>query len=235
MKQSIFFVCILWIAGLVACNGKDDDSAIPDTGSNINVFIAVPGGHFDVALDTAFIGTDLGEGESTTYKSFRAQRYTLLIYAAGNHTMPLIGGQISMRNAYHYSAFLSVDHTNTLRLTAVEDNLTPLPDKFAGKIRVVNLSDTYTSGAQSVNLDFTGFDLRDTTRFQNLNYLAVTPFAQIQAGSFNREIRLAGTTQSLLGKIQPTFTVVDGKFTSWVVYGNALVSDSFKLVEFTHN
>jgi hypothetical protein len=235
MKQSIFFVCILWIAGFVACNKNGDDSAIPDTASNINVFIAVPGGHFDVAIDTAFIGSNIGEGESTGYKSFRAQRYTLLVYAAGNHTTPLIGGQISMRNAFHYSAFLSIDHTNTLRLTAVEDKLTPLPDKSRGEIRIVNLSDTYNSSAQSLNLDFSAFDLKDTTRFQNLNYLGVTPFAQIDIGSYNRDIRSANTTQSLLGKIEPALTVEEGKFTSWIVYGNALVSDSFKLAEFKHN
>ena len=234
MKQRLFFACILMLTGFVACN-SDGDTAIPNTSSNINVFIAVPGEQYDVAIDTTFIGSNLGAGESTSYKSFRAQRYTLSIYPAGNHTTALIAGQISMRNDYTYSVFLSKDHTGALRLLAVQDKLTPLPDAFTGKLRIVNLSDTYNSGGGSVNLDFYVKDLTDTARFQNLNYLAVTPFTAFQAGSYDRDIRYADSSLSLLGKNTAAFTVVDGKFTSWIVYGNALVSDSFKLAEFIHN
>ena len=234
MKQSIFFVCILWIAGFVACS-KNDDSAIPDTSSNINVFVGVPGGHFDVAIDSSFIGLNIGEGTFTGYKSFRAERHTLYIYEVGNRTTPIDSGDVNMRNGFHYSAFISLDHTNTLQLWALEDALAPLPAQFTGKIRVVNLSDTYNSNGDALSLDFYVSDLIDTARFQNINYQAKVAFSDIQAGSYKRDIRLAGTTQSLLGKIPQAYTVVDGKFTSWIVYGNALKSDSFKLAAFTHN
>jgi len=234
MKQKTFWACLILLAtGFVACNSKDD-TAIPDTSSNINVFIGVAGAQFDIAIDTAFIGTDVGEGESTGYKSFRAQRYTLNIYAAGNHTSPVAFGQISMRNNYHYSVFLSQARNKTLRLLAVEDVLNP-PNPFTGRVRIVNLSDSYNSDQQSVNLDFSLADLKDTTRFRNLNYLAVTPFTEIQAGDYDRHINLANSSVDLLGTIVPTFTVPDGKLTSWIVYGNAYARDSFKLVEFQHN
>lgn len=234
MMQRLFFACILMLTGIVACN-SDGDTAIPSTSSNINVFIAVPGEQYDIAIDTAIIGSNLGVGESTSYKSFRAQRYTLSIYPAGNHDTALIAGQISLRNDYYYSVFLSKDHTGALRLLAVRDQLTPLPDALTGKIRIVNLSDTYNSGGQSVNLDFYVHDLYDTTRFQNLNYFAVTAFTAFPAGSQIRDIHYADSSLSLLGKNPAAATIVDGKFISWIVYGNALVSDSFKLAEFIHN
>lgn len=234
MKQSIFFVCILLIAGFVACNSKDDDSAIPDTSSNINVFMGVPGRHYDVALDSSFIGDNMGEGEFTGYKSFRAQRYTLYIYEPGNRTTPLDSGDLNMRNGYHYSAFISMDHNNRLQLIAREDKIRSVPAQFRGDIRVVNLSDTY-SGTDALSLDFYASDLIDTARFQNISYLAVTDFSDLQAGSYKRNIRLAGTTQSVLGKIPEAYKVLDGKFITWIVYGNALKPDSFKLAEFIHN
>lgn len=234
MKQRTFWAClILLVTGFVACNSKDD-TAIPDTSSNINVFTGVAGAQYDIAIDTTFIGTNVGEGESTGYKSFRAQRYTLNIYLAGNHTTPVASGQISMRNDYYYSVFLSRDHNSTLRLLAVRDVLTT-PTALHGMVRIVDLSDSYNSDLQSVNLDFSLADLSDTTRFQSLTYLTVTAFTSFEAGTFDRHINYADSSLSLLGNNGSTFTVLDGKLTSWIVYGNALVRDSFKLVEFTHN
>ena len=235
MKQRIFWAClILLVTGFVACNSNKDDSAIPDTSSNINVFIAVQGAQYDISIDTTFIGSNIGAGESTGYKSFRAQRYTLNIYPAGNHTTPVGSGQISMRNDYHYSVFLSRDHNGVLRLVAVQDLLTA-PDAHSSKIRIVNLSDTYGSSAESVNLDFTVADLADTTRFKNLNYLSITAFTPIVGGSHDLHINYADSSLSLIGKNESSFTVPDGKISSFIVYGNALKADSFKLVEFKHN
>jgi hypothetical protein len=39
----------------------------------------------------------------------------------------------------------------------------------------------------------------------------------------------------VLGKVPSSVVIVDGKITSWIVYNNALVADSFKLIEFVHN
>jgi hypothetical protein len=139
-----------------------------------------------------------------------------------------------MRNDYHYSVFLSKDHNGVLRLVAVQDLLTA-PAALSSKIRIVNLSDTYNSDAQAVSLDFTVSDLVDTTRFENLNYLSITAFTPIVAGAHYWNINYADSSLSVLGKNESSFTVLDGKLTSYIVYGNALKSDSFKLVEFKHN
>ncbi|WP_177230583.1 DUF4397 domain-containing protein [Chitinophaga sp. CF118] len=230
MKQRFLFTCILLVAVIIACN-KDSDSSIPETSSNINVFLAVPGVQYDVVVDTTTIGSSLEAGQSTGYHSFIAKRYNLFIYPAGDHTTAIAGGQISLRNNHYYSVFLSLDHTNALRLLAVEDKL-DLPAANTGKVRVIDLSDTYNSDAQTVNLDFYA---NDTLRFQRISYLAVTNFIQLQAGTYTRDIFYADSSLSLLGNNLPSFTIADRKIYSWIVYGNAQVADSFKLVEFVHN
>jgi hypothetical protein len=229
MKQRIFIIVILLIAGFFACN-KNSDSSIPATSSSINVFFAVPGKQYDVTIDTATIGTNLGLGESTGYHSFLAKRYTLYIFTAGNHLDTIIGGQISLRSNHFYSVFLSLDHNDNLRLLAAEDNLTP-PAANMGNVRIVNLSDTYDTIPEQVTLDFF---IGDTLRYQRISYQAVTSFLPVQAGSHIRDIRFADSSLSLRGNIDSNFVIQDHKIYSWIVYGNALVADSFKLAEFIH-
>jgi hypothetical protein len=232
MKQRIFLACIFLIAVLIACN-KDSDSSIPETSSNINVFMAVPGLVADVVLDTTTIATGMEMGESTGYHSFLAKRYDLAIFESGNRTSPIVSGQISLRNNHHYSVYLSLDHNRALRVLAVEDDLS-LPPQGYSKVRLIDLSDTYNSNAENVLLDFQ-VNTKDTIRFRNIGYLAVTAFSQIPFNTYTRNIYSANTSTSFLGNISPNVTFEDRKIYSWIVYGNAQVADSFKLVEFKHN
>lgn len=232
MKKRILLASIFLIAVFIACN-KDSDSMIPETSSDINVFIAVPGLVADIVVDTTTIATALEMGESTGYHSFLAKRYNLSIYETGNRTSPIVSGQISLRNKHSYSVFLSLDHTNALRVLAVEDNLA-LPAMGYSKIRIIDLSDTYNSQADNVLLDF-HINTPDTIRYRNIGYLAATEFTQIPFNTYTRDILYADSSLSLLGNNAPTVTFEDRKIYSWIVYGNAQVKDSFKLVEFKHN
>jgi hypothetical protein len=95
----------------------------------------------------------------------------------------------------------------------------------------VNLSDTYDTVPNQVTLDFY---LGDTLRYQRISYTAVTSFIPVQAGTHIRDIRYADSSLSLRGNIDSNFVIENQKIYSWIVYGNALVADSFKLVSFTH-
>jgi hypothetical protein len=194
------------------------------------VFLAEPGKQYDVVVDTATIGTNLGAGQSTGYHSFLAKRYNLYIFTTGNHLDTIAGGQISLRNGHFYTVFLSLDHTNSRRLQVTDDNLTP-PAANMGNLRIVNLSDTYDTVPNQVTLDFY---LGDTLRYQRISYTAVTSFIPVQAGTHIRDIRYADSSLSLRGNIDSNFVIENQKIYSWIVYGNALVADSFKLVSFTH-
>lgn len=212
---------------------KDSDSSIPDTTSYINFFSAVPGAAYDVEIDTTSIGADITYGTATGYHSFLAKRYTLYVYAAGDHTTLIGGGQVSLRNNHYYSVYLSKNHNNVLQLLLVEDELKSATTGY-GRIRVINLSDTYYSSSAALTWDFYVDNVR---RYQRLSYLAAAPFIEVAKGTHTRDIRWAGSTttdSSFLYGNSPGFTVEDQKSYSIIAYGNALVSDSFKLAEFIH-
>ncbi|PSL29715.1 DUF4397 domain-containing protein [Chitinophaga ginsengisoli] len=229
MKQRLFFLLILAVAGMIACN-KNSDSSIPETSSNINFFTAVPGREYDVLIDTTTIGSAVGYGESTGYHSFLAKRYTLRIYPAGNHTVAIGGGEISLRNGHYYSVFLSLDNTRTLQLRLVEDHLAPSRANF-GKVRYINLSDTYTTPTSRLTLDMYVDNVRI---FRRQGYLAATDFAEVSVGTRNVDLRYADSSLSLMGNNSHSYEIQDQKQYTIIGYGNVRNVDSFKLVTFVH-
>ncbi|MCF6405694.1 DUF4397 domain-containing protein [Chitinophaga filiformis] len=229
MKQGLYLVLLLIVAGVMACS-KDSDSSIPETSSSINFFTAVPNQEFDVTIDTASIGTGLGYGESTGYHAFQAKRYTLLIYRAGNHTTPIGGGEVSLRNGHYYSVFLSQNNSRTLQLLLVEDNLAPSKPNF-GKVRFINLSDTYVNAATRLTLDFYVDGVRN---FRRQSYQASTDFLEVPVGTRNVDVRYADSSLSLMGANSRNYEIQDQKQYTIIGYGNALKADSFKLATFAH-
>ena len=236
MKQRIILALAVIITGVISCS-KDSDSSIPETASYINFFSAVPGVSYDVEVDTSSIGTDIGYGEATGYHSFEAKRYTLSIYAAGDHTTLIGGGQISLRNDHYYSVYLSKNHNGVLQLLLVEDKLQKATAGY-GRIKVVDLSDTYySSGTQQLLMDYY---IDSTRRFQNINYLAATAFTEVPAGTREQNIRWAGSSikivsdSNFLYNNSAQLAIEDQKSYSIIAYGNAFVADSFKLAIFTH-
>ncbi|WP_188133766.1 DUF4397 domain-containing protein [Chitinophaga sp. CF418] len=229
MKQRLYLVLLLIVAGIIACS-KDTDSSIPDTSSNINFFTAVPNQEFDVTIDTTSIGTELGYGESTGYHAFQAKRYTLRIYRTGNHTVPIGGGEVSLRNGHYYSVFLSQNNSNTLQLTLVEDNLGASRPSY-GKVRFINLSDTYVNAVSRLTLDIYVDNLR---LFRRQSYQAATDFAEVPVGTRNVDVRYADSSLSLMGANSHSYEIQDQKQYTIIGYGNALKADSFKLTTFVH-
>ncbi|WP_343668224.1 DUF4397 domain-containing protein [Chitinophaga sp.] len=225
MKKLIVLLVVL--AGIWACN-KDSDSSIPDTTSYLNVFVANPDASYDIVLDTTSLGNGLTLGEYTGYKSFTAKRYTLCVFATGDRTDTLIQGQISLRNNHYYSVYFEKNHNGVLQFLATEDKMGATNSRTVGYLRVVNLSDSYTTSGTAMILDF-GID--GTEFFSNIGYQGASVFKEITPGAHSRDIRDADSTSRNTGD----FNIEAGKSYSWVVYGNALVADSFKVVTFQHN
>lgn len=229
MKQRLFLVLILAVVGVIACN-KDSDSSIPETSSNINFFTAVPGKEYDILIDTTTIGSAVGYGKSTGYHAFQAKRYTMRIYPAGNHNIAIAGGEISLRNGHYYSVFLSQNNSRALQLLLVEDHLAPSQANF-GKVRYINLSDTYTTPTLRLTLDVYVDNLRV---FRQLGYQAATDFVQVPVGERNIDLRYADSSLSLMGNNSHTYEIQDQKQYTIIGYGNVRNVDSFKLTTFVH-
>lgn len=229
MKQGLFLFLILTLTGIIACN-KESDSSIPETSSSINFFSAVPNEQFDVMIDSTSIANGLGYGESSGYHAFLAKRYTLRIYRAGNHNNALGGGEISLRNGHFYSLFLSQDNTQALQLRLVEDHLGP-SSANSGKVRYVNLSDTYNTPTSRLILDL----YIDSVRyFRRQGYLAVTDFVEVPAGNRFVDLRYADSSLSLMGNNSHNYEIENQKQYTIIGYGNVRNVDSFRLTTFVH-
>jgi hypothetical protein len=229
MKQ--LFFSILIVALVITSCKKDSDSAIPVTSSGLMVFDAVPGNvKFDVVLDTISVFNDLGYGEHTGYKQFRARKYTLMIFQAGNRTTPLAGGEINLRNNRFYSAFLGVDVNNALVLMATEDVLDGPKTAGNAQLRVVDLSDTrYGTNSTRIQLDY----YTDTTKiFSRVSFGNITPFQEIKGDSlYKLDARWADSSLSILKKDKVPFSAKANGIYTIVTSGNALDPNDIKLFE----
>jgi hypothetical protein len=233
-----FVFVLLLICGAGAC-GKDSEDDIPDTRGRLLVYQMIPGGaRFDVLLDTATLGSNLAYGESTnTYREFRAQKYNLYVYPAGNHTVPIMAGELNLRHGKNLSAFLTADRNDTLRVLVAEDDNTISTTSGNARMRIINLSNSYFevgSGANTTRrdlpLDFylNYVDEKSQPVYRALNYGAVTAPAEIRLGNYDVDINWTDSSKVL--QTFP-FRADSGKVYTLIATGDAR-GTNFKMFQF---
>lgn len=238
MKKLLSPAWLLLLFLTAACN-KTSDSDIPDTKSGVIVYNMAPGDRkFDILLDTAVLGTDLAFGQSTnTYREFRAQKYDLLVFAAGDRSTPLIRGEINLRNNRNYSTYLTINNQNLLGMIGGEDDLNPSSSPDYAKFRVINLSDTYmrlssTSRPERLPMDFY---LGKNRMYRRVSYTGVAPFLEILKGTYQVDARWPDSSLSLLhdpnNKVE--LQAVGGKIYTLITTGKAQDS-TLKITLFTN-
>lgn len=239
MKNWIRAAFVLFLlSAAVACSKSDGD--IPDTRAGLLIFNMIPGdAKFDVLLDTAVLGNNLAYGDNTgTYKEFRARKYDLWVYPAGNHTTPVMAGELNVRNGKNLSAFLTVDSKKNMSVLLTEDVNTPSSIATYAKFRVVDLTDPYrtvgTSGnTQRLPLDFylNYVDKKSIPVFKGLTYGAVTGPAEIVGGTYRVDINWLDSSKTLQ---KVPFTAEAGKVYTLIATGDALSTGNFKMFQYVH-
>lgn len=228
MKQLVYAALLIVLTA--ACN-KNSDSAIPDTKSGINVFQAVrDNSAFDVLLDTIQLGKSMVFGTNTGYQFFRARKYNLAVYVAGDRTRLLAGGEINLRNNRQYSIFIGVDTSGRrLVVNAAEDTLSaPQPGK--ARLRFVNLSDTYKPNKQALGLDFYTNGRRIE---RGIGFQTITNFRDIDADStYNLDVRWVDSSLSLLKGRKEQITIRDQQIFTVIIAGNALDTSKLRLIRY---
>jgi len=230
---------IFLLAAAIAC-GKNSDSDLPDTSSSVRVYQFVDSNtaHFDFKLDTVTLGSNLGYGENTAYRSFRAQKHSFYVYPAGS-TVPILGGELNLRNGKHLSALLCRNHLNVLQLVVLDDDLAPPSVAANARIRVVNLSDTYytikgKNNLQALSLDFRiRWGTNDTLRiFDGIAYGAATSSPEIRANSYQVDFNFRDSSL-VLGTFP--FKADSGKVYTLVTTGKATDKPNFKMWKLQNN
>ncbi|MBV7531796.1 DUF4397 domain-containing protein [Chitinophaga sp. sic0106] len=234
-----FLILAIAVMAILAACKKDSDSAIPQTSSNFMFFNGVPGSSFGVLIDTVSISTGVAFGQSTTYRSFKAQAYNLYIYNTANPTQLISFGQVNLRNGKHISAYLGIDTTGAipagLRMVLAEDDLSGVPGQQA-RYRVVDMSDTYKTNRNnksSLAMDFNVDTSRYVWGFRAMQFTSYSDFKTIHADStYKLNVNWVDSSKRL-----GTFPMdlKNGKVYTFVATGNALDSLNFKVFMVQHN
>lgn len=178
MKYLIIPIIIV-LALLGACT-KNSDSAVPDTHGNFAFVNAMPGDvQFNIRLDTNTFASNVAYKISTGYKSYRAQKYNLIITTAARPDVISYKGEIFLRNNRFYTAFVGADSLKRPILIVTEDDLTPLRDDSA-KVRVIDFSEGFKPNRTPLGMDIY---FGKPIFFKGLTFPAQTAFAPLVGDS----------------------------------------------------
>lgn len=232
MKYLIIPIIIV-LALLGACK-KNSDSAVPDTHGSFMFVNAVPSDVlFDVMLDTMHFASNVAYKTNTGYKSYRAQKYNLIITDVTNPASPhlLVNQEIFLRNNRYYSAFIGADTSkNGLSLIVSEDDLTPQPPDQA-RFRVIDFSQGFKNNGSPLGIDILTGNIRV---FRGLTFPAQTAFVPLRADSNAYTINFNYVDSSKLLKSFQLPTQV-GKVYTLVTTGNPLDSNKMEVLNIQHN
>lgn len=230
MKHLIIPVLVLLVI-LGACK-KNSDSAVPDTHGNFLFVNAAPDDdQFNVMLDTLSVATNVGYGTNTGYKSFRAQKYNLIITESRQPGVAVYQGQIFLRNNRYYSAYVGADSAGAKTLIVTEDDLSA-PAPGMSKFRVINFAQGFRPNRTPLGIDVYSDTL--PRFFRGLTYPALTAFAPLYGDSAHYKINFRWTDSS---KVLKTFDMSTqaGKVYTLISNGYPLDPAKFNMLLIQHN
>ena len=211
----LLFTCMIGLVAIIPGCKKDD----PDSGNAKIMFVhmspdAPP---VDILIDNSKINTTaLAYTGNTGYSSVAAGTLNIKINAAGTSTTALDVNINGVEKDKHYSVF-AINWLSSITAVATEDNLTA-PATGKAHIRFMHLSPGtpnvtvgYVSGS-TFNPLYTNRAFETPTSVGT--YAGFTP---IDAGSYNLEVRVAGTSGVLLSA--PGVVLQSGKIYTLIARG----------------
>ncbi len=170
--------------------------------------------NLDVIANSQTIASNFAYGASTEYLSAAPATYQIRM-APTTTTTYLIDTTLAMIDGKAYTLF-AIDSLSKIKTVKVEDNFTT-PPSDSSRIRLFHFS----PDAPSVDIAVTGGDLLYSHRFfndQNTNPV-LAQFITLAAGTYNLEVRLAGTSIVLLAL--PNIPLGGGKVYTFYAKGFA--------------
>lgn len=142
----------------------------------------------DVYLDDAIVDplTNVPFGTISDYLEIPAGDHNVKVYATGSTTDPVIDADVTVATGAKYT-IAATDAVASITAQVVEDK--PAPDCDNASVRVVHFS----ADAPGVDVAPAGADPADAV-VKNLEYPNATDYVALPAGTYDLEVRLAGTT-----------------------------------------
>jgi hypothetical protein len=205
------------IAGLVMASALALAVAAPvgaaDT-SKVRVLHASPDAPaVDVYLDDTIVGalTAVPFGVISGYLDIPSGDHNIKVYATGDTTSPVIDADVTVAAGKAYT-IAATDAVASISAQVIED--APSASCDTAQVRVIHFS----ADAPAVDVATAGSDPADAV-VKNLSYPDATGYLDLPAGSYDLEVRLAGTTTVALDL--PGVAIEDCKSYSVFAIGSA--------------
>jgi hypothetical protein len=200
------------LLALTACSDDDDNPTAPATQARVMAVHASPDAPaVDLLVDNAVVGTGLAYPNHTAYLNVTAGTRNVKVNVSGTSTsvidanLPVTGGAI-------YSVFATGAAASIEPLVVPDDLATPAAGK--AHVRFVHLS----PDAPAVDVAVAG----GAVLFADQSFREYTAFTPVDAGTYDLEVRLAGTPTVALAV--PDVTVQAGKI--YTVFARGFASGS---------
>lgn len=207
---SLFLLGVFGIALFTACS--DDETPVSPVveKSQVKVVHASPDAPgVDLLLDNAKSGTNLTFPNNTGYLSVNSGTRNVKVNVTGTSTT-VIQADLPFAANKNYSIF-AVNKVASLEPLVLEDDLRA-PANGKSHVRFIHLS----PDAPAVDITLTN----GTVLFNNYTFKRASSFTPLDAGTYNLQVRLAGTSTVVLNL--PGITLSNGKI--YTVFAKGLVN-----------
>jgi hypothetical protein len=204
----IFFSSIT----LVSCSEDEEIVTPPVAKSKVLVTHASPDAPgVDLLVDNAVAGTNLTFPNSTGYLEVNSGTRNVKVNVTGTSTTA-IEANLNLAQDKNYSVF-AVNNVASIEALVLEDNLT-LPASGKAHVRFIHLS----PDAPAVDITLTD----GTVVFGDYTFKEASAFTPLDAGTYDLQVRLAGTSTVVLDL--PGIALTAGKI--YTVFAKGLVAGS---------
>lgn len=197
MKKSVFIVSSLFaIAGA---------ASIASAAAQVRAFHGSPDAPpVDILVNDTAAFTSLSFGNATAYAALTADTYNIKVNAAGTSTT-VINADLPLADNTTYTVAAINTLSNITPLVLVDDNtLNPA----AARLRFVHAS----PNAPAVDIALAG----GAVLFPNVSFGGVGSYIEVPGGTYDLEVRLAGTNTSVLSL--PGIAVSNNTvYTAWAI------------------
>lgn len=178
-------MAILATFSLAGCGSDDNDNPLaPTPQARVMAVHASPDAPaVDLLVDGAVAGNGLAFPNNTAYLNVAAGSRNVKVNVAGT-TTTVISADLPVTGGASYTVFASDVVANIAPVVLTDDLTTPASGK--AHVRFVHLS----PDAPAVDVAVQG----GPVLFANKAFKQYTPFTPVDAGTYNLEVRLAGTT-----------------------------------------
>lgn len=206
---SVLFMLIFGISIITACSNDDNNVVAPTPKAKVLVTHASPDAPgVDLLVDNVVAGTNLTFPNSTGYLEVNAGTRNVKVNVTGTSTTA-IQANLNLEANKIYSVF-AVNNVASIEPLVLVDDLTA-PATGKAHVRFIHLSPNAPAVDITTN---TG-----AVVFANYTFKKASAFTPLDAGTYNLQVRLAGTSTVVLDL--PGITLTSGKI--YTVFAKGLV------------